>query len=88
MLRISEVNGEDANPTLKVEGKLRGPWVAELERVCDELQSSGESLSLDLSAVSFVDTPGVELLRILLGRGATFSACSGLVVELLHLDRP
>ena len=39
MLRISEVNGHDAIPTLSVEGKLRGPWVAELARACDEVQS-------------------------------------------------
>ncbi len=87
MLRISEVNGQDAIPTLRVEGKLRGPWVAELARACDEQQSSGGSLSLDLAAVSFVDTSGVELLRGLLGRGVTLIACSGLVAELLHLDR-
>ena len=36
MLRISEVNGQDPIPTLRVEGKLRGPWVAELARACDE----------------------------------------------------
>ena len=87
MLRISEVNGQDKIPTLRVEGKLRGPWVVELARTCEEVQSSGRSLSLDLSAVSFVDASGVELLRGLLGRGVTLAACSGLVAELLHLGR-
>lgn len=81
MLRISQVKGDDLIPTLRVEGKLRGPWVAELARACDELQGSLGRVSLDLSAVTFVDTAGVELLRLLLVRGVTLSACSGLVAE-------
>lgn len=87
MLRISEANGQNGVPTLKVEGTLRGPWVAELGRACDELQSSRGELSLDLSAVYFVDAAGVELLRGLLERRVTLTACSGLVAEFLHLDR-
>jgi ABC-type transporter Mla MlaB component len=85
MLRISQVNGHDLNPTLKVEGKLHGPWVAELARACAESPCSLEFLSLDLSAVSFVDGSGVELLRGLLSRGVTLAACSGLVAELLRV---
>ncbi len=85
MLKISQVTGQDAIPTLKVEGKLRGPWVAELARVCDELQASLGSLRLDLSAVTFLDGPGVELLRGLRSRGITLAACSSLVAELLHM---
>jgi hypothetical protein len=85
MLRISQVKGPVLIPTLKVEGKVRGPWVAELARACDELQGP-PGLSLDLSAVTFVETPGVELLQLLLGRGVTIAACSALVAELLHLE--
>jgi ABC-type transporter Mla MlaB component len=84
MVRISQVNGQGLTPTLKVEGKLLGPWVAELGRACEELQGSVGCLSLDLSALTFVDITGLELLRELLGRGVTLTACSGLVAELLH----
>ena len=77
MLRISQVKGDDLIPTLRVEGKLRGPWVAELARACDELQGSLGRVSLDLSAVTFVDTAGVELLRLLLVRGVTLSRVFG-----------
>jgi ABC-type transporter Mla MlaB component len=86
MLRITCVTGRDSAPTLRLEGKLLGPWVAELGRVCDELPCPVGRLGLDLSAVTFVDGPGVALLRDLLGRGATLAACSGLVAELLHLE--
>jgi ABC-type transporter Mla MlaB component len=84
MLRITHTHGDDLVSTLKLEGKLLGPWVTELARSCDALPYSPERLRLDLSAVSFVDEPGVALLRDLLRRGATLAACSGLVAELLH----
>jgi ABC-type transporter Mla MlaB component len=87
MLRITHTQGHDSISTLNLEGKLLGPWVAELARSCDELACSPDCLRLDLSAVTFVDGPGLALLRDLLGRGATLAACSGLVAELLHGER-
>ena len=86
MLRITHTNDHDSVSTLRLEGKLRGPWVTVLARSCEELSCSPDRLRLDLSAVTFVDGPGVALLRDLLGRGATLSACSGLVAELLHME--
>jgi hypothetical protein len=84
MLRITHVRGGESAPTLRLEGKLLGPWVAELGRACHELSCPPDRLYLDLAAVTFADGRGVELLRDLLGRGATLTACSGLVAELLH----
>jgi anti-anti-sigma regulatory factor len=83
MLRITRVASSDS-PTLKVEGKLVGPWVEELRQVCTELTEAAGPLSLDLSAVSFVDAAGVRLVRDLLREGMTLAACSGLVAELLN----
>ena len=87
MLRITHTQGHDSVWTLRVEGKLLGPWVTELARSCNELPCPPNHLRLDLSAVTFVDRPGVALLRDLLARGATLAACSGLVAELLHVER-
>jgi ABC-type transporter Mla MlaB component len=86
MLRITHARDHDSVSTLRLEGKLLGPWVAELARSCDEVSCSPHRLRLDLSAVTFVDVPGVALLRDLLGRGVTLAACSGLIAELLHLE--
>ena len=86
MLRITHAQGHDSIWTLRLEGKLVGPWVTELARSCNELPSAPDCLRLDLSAVTFVDKPGVALLRDLIGRGATLAACSGLVAELLHVE--
>lgn len=82
MLKISHA----AVSTLKVEGKLLGPWVAELARACDELPCSLASVSLDLSELNYVDIAGLELLRGLVLHGVTLSACSGLVQELLRVE--
>ena len=84
MLWISHAQGQDSIWTLTLEGKLLGPWVTELARSYDELPCPPDCLRLDLSAVTFVDGPGVALLRDLIGRGARLAACSGLVLELLH----
>lgn len=47
-----------------VEGKLRGPWVIELERCWRSIAShmTGKSFSLDLDGVTFVDDQGKALL--------------------------
>ena len=87
MLRITYTQGHDSVLTLHLEGKLLGPWVTELARSCNELPSPTDRLRLDLSAVTFVDGPGLALLRDRLARGATLAACSGLVAELLHVER-
>jgi ABC-type transporter Mla MlaB component len=87
MLRITYTRGRESICNLRLEGKLLGPWVTELARLCNELPCTPDCLRLDLSAVTFVDDAGVALLRALIGRGATLAACSGLVAELLHVER-
>jgi ABC-type transporter Mla MlaB component len=86
MIRITHISDHGSVSTLRVEGTLRGPWVTEFARSCEEHMCSAGRLRLDLSAVTFVDGPGVTLVRDLLGRGATLSACSGLVEELLERE--
>ncbi len=86
MLRITHVHDHESISTLRLEGKLVGPWVGEFARLCDELSCPPNALRLDLSAVTFVDAAGLALLRDLLRRGVTLAACSRLVAELLHLE--
>jgi ABC-type transporter Mla MlaB component len=85
MLRIARIDdrGRHTRPALKLEGKLFGPWVIELSRACEELSVPPGILSLNLSAVTFIDSAGLTLLRDLIGRGATISGCSGFIEELL-----
>lgn len=86
MLRITRLGANDAVATLKLEGKLLEPWVDEVVRACEAATGSLRSTRLDLSAVTFVDAAGAELLRELLRQGVAISACSGYVAELLHRE--
>ena len=88
MIRITSVSDPASGPTLKVEGKLVGEWLDELVQACDQHLPSYPRLRLDLSAVTFIDGEGVNLLRRLHARGIRLSACSGLVAELLRRENP
>src|ERR1700681_2034942 len=63
MLRIT-IEQKPGKISLTVEGKLAGPWVSALEQSWRDLRdsSSGESLSINLCGVSFIDASGRALL--------------------------
>ena len=64
MLRIT-THDESSCLTLRLEGKLAGPWVA-VARDCWERQlarSGGQAIHIDLRAVTYVDTAGRALLQ-------------------------
>ena len=64
MLRIT-IQDEAQSPTIKLEGKIVGPWVLELRRTWQSFAPSlgSRELSLDLRGVNFVDAEGRKLLR-------------------------
>jgi anti-anti-sigma regulatory factor len=70
--------------TIKLEGQLLGPWVAALRDACRERDRRSGRLHLDLTAVTYADAAGAQLLRDLLGEGVEIVACSGFVGELLR----
>jgi hypothetical protein len=80
MLRVSLMPTANS-VTLKLEGKLFGPWCQEVRRVCDQVQ--GGPISLDLFDVTYADGAGIELIRALLAGGARIERCSSFVAELL-----
>ncbi len=86
MLRITGIDLDAGSPirTLKLEGKLLGPWIDELRRTCEEPQTPPGCLRLDLAAVTFIDSAGVKLLDDLIQRGATIVGCSGFIADLLN----
>ena len=64
VLRISIQNDADA-ATLKLEGKVIGPWARELNRVWSDLQPTlaSKKLSLDLCGLTLVDKCGTRTLQ-------------------------
>lgn len=90
MLRITtEENG--TLTTFRLEGKLKGAWVTELEHCWNYARSTRPETKylVELSDVDFVDESGRTLLSSMVAQGVTlltngnfFVAC--LVEEILH----
>jgi hypothetical protein len=84
MLKIMCSESANKSVTLKLEGRVIGPWVAEVRRVSEKILVSGAMLTLDLSEVTFIDREGVELFRSLRDRQAMFLNSSVFVAEQLR----
>lgn len=69
--------------TLRLEGRVVGPWVEELRHICEPLLADKTKLALDLDEVSFADENGVTLLTSLGRRGAKLLRPSPFVSEQL-----
>ena len=78
MLKITKDETE-----LKLEGRLVGRWVSLLEDIYEaHMRTSDAILVLDVSAVSFADRNGVQLLHHLRNQGVAFQGCSPFLEEL------
>lgn len=75
MLRIT-VQDSAKSTTFKLEGKLAGPWVEELERTWRARIGSPQanSVLVDLCGVATIDARGKELLGRMHKRGADLIA--------------
>jgi anti-anti-sigma regulatory factor len=64
MLRITVEQNSDSM-TLKLEGRVAGPWVAELNRLWEETapQLQKRRLSLDLRETTYADAGGIQVLK-------------------------
>jgi ABC-type transporter Mla MlaB component len=83
MLRISIFQSSSQAVTLQIEGELKGRWVAELGRACEESLSRDARLIVDLAGVSFIDTDGIDLCRALRERSVVFANPSSFIAEQL-----
>src|SRR5258706_14182048 len=79
MLKISQAGKANPSVTLKLEGRVIGPWVGELRQVCETLLTEGRKLKLDLTDVAFADADGVAVLTDFKSRGVTIRNCSPFV---------
>ncbi len=90
MLKITTLIHAEST-TLRLEGRLAGPWVQELERCWDSTvgTATNHPLTVDLSAVTYVDSDGKDLLKKIHQQGARLvaSGCltSCIVNEIAHV---
>jgi hypothetical protein len=81
MLRISEIELDSEVATLRLEGRLIGMMVAEVETICERHLAHGHRLKLDLADLSFADRAAIGLLQGLRNRGVALTNCSPFLNE-------
>ena len=76
MLKITGQRGAASDSmSLKLEGKLAGPWVEELNSYWCQMSVNQQSgTMIDLTGVTFVDAKGKALLTRMWEQGAEFRA--------------
>ena len=84
MLRISETVERDRAVTFRLEGRVVGPWVAELREACRKVLEEKQDLTLDLSEVMFASRAAVTLLLELKAQGVVLSGCSPFLRQALR----
>jgi anti-anti-sigma regulatory factor len=84
MLRIT-VQNDVTTTRLQVEGKLKGPWVVELQNCWQSVRSAQphKPVQVDLTKVTFIDTEGGELLARMHESGTLLTA-SGLTTQMVN----
>ena len=81
MLKISIIEGHTER-RLIMEGKLVGPWVAELRSTCGNATTDhfGRKLVIDMRHVTAISQEGENLLLELIQKGVKFR-CSGVFTK-------
>jgi len=87
MLRIEWDEGSRP-PTLRLEGKLSGPWVEEVERVWATVRTMSSHPIVDLTDVTFVAAQGRQALAAMLRQGAELrgTPLMGFTIERIKLE--
>jgi anti-anti-sigma regulatory factor len=76
MLKITEQRDTARDSlSLKLEGRLVGPWVEELNSYCRQMRVNKQNCTvIDLTGVTFIDASGKALLTGLWRQGAELRA--------------
>ena len=84
MLKITRIEEDAASITLRLEGRILGRWVAELQRECEKCVARRRNVILDVSGVSFADGPGIRVLEALIGEGIRLTGASLFLTTLMR----
>ena len=84
MLRITKTLSE-RKTTLKLEGRVAGSWISEVERACD---AEAFPLVLDLSGVTFADERAAHVIHRLRADGAELVGLSLFLDALIEKREP
>ncbi|NKE70245.1 STAS domain-containing protein [Candidatus Manganitrophus noduliformans] len=88
MFKVSLVDSDEKTITLKLEGRIVGPWVNVLRGESDRWFSQQRRLILDFSEVTFIDSEGIDLAHALMRKGIHLVGFSLFLSEILEKARP
>lgn len=90
MLRIT-INriGNEAEARVEVQGRLAGPDVLALHQAIAEHRAAfpADRIAVDLRAVTYADSLGIETIRGLMNDDLDRVACSAFIRQLIKGDR-
>ena len=69
MLKITRVAELNQEVTLRLDGRVTGPWVELLRTSAETVVKVGMRLTLDLENICYVDCEGIGLIKNLINRG-------------------
>jgi anti-anti-sigma regulatory factor len=85
LLRITEIFDDGDEVVMKLEGKVVGVWVPDLESIClfhrDEMN---KVVVLDFSGVTFIEEKGLRMLQDLKNERVRIVNCSPFIYSLLN----
>ena len=85
MLRISETSQDEKAVTLRIDGKVVGTRVSELEELClHHRDEKNKIVVLDFGGVSFIDSSAVRMLGNIKDERIKITNCSPFIRSLLR----
>jgi len=85
MLMITKIKHDNQSVTLKLDGKIEGMYLQELEGICKcHLAESSLNVTLDFSGVTFIDDKGLEMLLKIRDMRLKIVKCSPFIKTLLN----
>jgi hypothetical protein len=84
LLKITTLYPKEGHCSLRLEGRLAGIWVEELERQCAKELTHPRQLTLEMSGVQYLDERAKHFLWELIGKDVAVENCSPFVAEQLR----
>lgn len=85
MLRITETSQDEKAVTLRIDGKVVGTRVSELEELClHHRDKKNKIVVLDFGGVSFIDSSAVRMLGKIKDERIKITNCSPFIRSLLR----